>query len=189
MSNKAKYLFLFVLLLAFRTLFGLSLNFFGGGEIGQDALQNYLIGLKFYTTGAWPYFGPDKYLLDTGYHFQVPGALEGLVIGLSFYLLPIPEAPFLLLNLLSLSTIALLSFYISKRLPGLSFTFLFIWISLLPWTLNYSTHVFNVSFVLFGSILFFVGFLEALPGLSFKWISHPKAFAMMGFGLFWVKST
>jgi hypothetical protein len=163
----------------------LSLEFFGKNEIERDALQTYLIGLKCYTTGTWPYFGPDQYLLNTGFHSQVPGALEGLVIGLSFHLLPIPEAPFLLLNLLSLSAIAFLSWYIVRRLPEFSFPFVFTWIALLPWTLNRSTHVFNVSFLLFGSVLFFVGFLEALPGFSLKRISSEWAFALMGFGLFW----
>ncbi len=74
MSNRTKLILLLLFLLGFRTLFGLSLNFFGGGEIDHDPLQTYLIGLKCYTTGTWPYFGPDKYTAEV--HFQVPGALE-----------------------------------------------------------------------------------------------------------------
>ncbi len=185
MSNRTKIILLLLALFAFRTLFGLSLTFFGSNEIENDALQTYLIGLKSYTTGTWPYFGPDQYNLATGYRSQIPGALEGLAIGLPFYLLPIPEAPFIFLNLLSLSALTLLAWYITRRLPELSFPFVLTWISLLPWTLNRSTHVFNPSYLLFGSVLFFVGFLEALPGFSAKRIPPVPAFAMMGFGLFW----
>lgn len=185
MSNRSKFLLLFLFLFVFRTLFGLSLTFFGANDIENDALQTYLIGLKFYTTGDWPFFGPDQYLMDRDFFSQIPGALEGIVIGLPFQILPIPEAPFLVLNLLSLSALALLAWALSKRLPELSFAFIFAWLALLPWTLNRSTHVFNVSYLLFGSALFFVGFLEALPELSKKKISPRLAFALMGFGLFW----
>ena len=180
-----KLILLLLFLFAFRTLFGLSLTFFGSNEIENDALQTYLIGLKSYTTGTWPTFGPDQYNLETNFHSQIPGALEGLAVGLPFYLLPIPEAPFLLLNLLSLSALALLAWYITKRLPELSFPFVLTWTALLPWTLNRSTHVFNPSYLLLGSVIFFVGFFETLPGFSLKKISAGLAFGMMGFGLFW----
>ncbi len=185
LSNRTRVLLLFLALYCFRTLFGLSLLFYGTTEVERDSLQTYLIGLKCYTTGTWPYFGPDQYLLTTGFHSQIPGALEGLAVGLPFYPLPIPEAPFLLLNLLSLSALALLARYITRRLPELSFGFVFAWIALLPWTLNRSTHILNPSFLLFGSVLFFIGFLECLPGFSRAWLSPAWAFGWMGFGLFW----
>ena len=38
----------------FRLAFGLLNKFWEADEI-----QVFLIGLKFFTTGAWPYFGPD----------------------------------------------------------------------------------------------------------------------------------
>lgn len=185
MFKRIQFILLFLFLLAFRTLFGLSLQFFGPSEPEKDALQTYLIGLKFYTTGSWPYYGPDQYLLTRNFHTQIPGALEGLVIGLPFHILPLPEAPFLLLNLLSLSTIALFSLYIVRRLPDLSFNFVFIWIALLPWTLNHGTNVYNVSYILFSSILFFMGFFESIPGFSLDWVHPSLAFGLMGFGIFW----
>jgi hypothetical protein len=91
-SEARKRLFLILLSLAFlfRLGFGLCSEFWN-----TDEKQVYLIGLKFYKTGAWPYFGPD--VTDT---IQIPGALQGLTTGLPFYLLPIPEAPYILLNLL-----------------------------------------------------------------------------------------
>jgi hypothetical protein len=183
--NRFQFMVLFVMLYVFRTFFGLSKLFYGDSDINRDALQTYLIGLKFYTTRNWPYFGPDQYDLTTGFHFQISGALEGLMVGLPFYICPIPEAPFLFLNLLSLTALALLAWYLSKKFQNLSLTFIFVWLALIPWTLNQSTHVFNVSYLLFGSVVFFLGFFEAVPEFSNRWLSPAWAFALMGFGFFW----
>ena len=180
MSAKWKFVFLFLFLLAFRTAFGLSAPFFS-----PDELQTYLIGLKCFTTGAWPYFGPDLIVTETGFQSQIPGSLEGLLIGLPFHLLPIPETPFILVNLLSLAGLALFSLYGSKRLPEIPFWFIFSWLALLPWNLHESVNIINPSYLLFGSCLFFVGFLESLPNLSLRWLSPTIAYALMGFGLFW----
>jgi hypothetical protein len=60
-----------------------------------------------------------------------------------------------------------------------------VWISLLPWTLNQSTWVLNPSYLLFGSVLFWIGTLETIPALSIRFLSLPEAVACMGFGLFW----
>ncbi len=185
MSKRTQFIALFIFLYVFRVLFGLSLTFFGANMIELDAFQNYLIGLKFYTTHTWPFFGADQYLLNNGYHSQIPGALHGWVVGGPFYLLPIPEAPFLFLNLLSLSTIAFLAWYIVRRLPELSWPFVFTWIAILPWTLNRSTHVFNPSYLLFGSVLFFVGFLETIPRVSRSAVPLGWAFGLMGLGIGW----
>src|ERR1041384_953810 len=106
MPNR-KTLFLLVLsLFLFRLFFGLC----NAKWHGYDELQTYLIGLKCYATGTWPYFGPDLTGNENlNYHSQIPGALEGLLIGLPFYILPVPEAPFILLNLLSIAGIFLLA--------------------------------------------------------------------------------
>lgn len=180
MSNKTKIILLLLFLLGVRTLFGLSQPLFS-----TDELQTYLIGLKFYCTGGWPYFGPDLIVTETGFYTQIPGALEPLAVGLPLYLLPIPEAPILLLNLLSFSGIVFLALYIRRRLPKIPFWFVLSWISLLPWTLFESTRIYNPSYLLLGGTLFFIGFMEAMPALSLNWIRRPWAFALMGFGLFW----
>lgn len=180
MSFRVKFILLFLFLYAFRVAFGLSKPFFS-----PDELQTYLIGLKCYTEGIWPFFGPDLIVTETGFYTQIPGALEGLLLGLPFYFLPIPEAPFLFLNLLTTSALALLSWYLSKRLKEIPFFFIFPWLALLPWNLHESTNPINPSFLLIGSSLFFIGFLEALPGISLKWLKPNTAFAWMGFGLFW----
>ena len=39
------------------------------------------------------------------------------------------------------------------------------WTMTVPWTLQFSTHIYNPSYVLAGAIVFFIGFFEALPAL------------------------
>ncbi len=180
MSNRSKFILLFLFLLALRTLFGFTQPFFD-----VDETQTFLTGLKCYTTHTWPYFGPDLIVTETGFYTQIPGPLEGLLIGLPLFVWPAPEAPFLLLNLLSLTALALFAKCVSRRVKNVPFLFIFAWIALLPWNLHESTSLINPAWLLFGSILFFMGFLEAVPSLSTHWFSTPWAFALMGFGLFW----
>lgn len=165
---------------AFRLAFGLSQPFFS-----TDELQTYLIGLKCYSTGTWPYFGPDLFWLEKNFESQIPGALEGLLTGLPFHLWAIPEAPFILLNLLSMGALGFLAWYITKRVPEIPFAFTLVWLSFLPWNLHISANTINTSYLLFGSIPFFIGFLEATPELTIGLFSPKFAFAWMGFGLFW----
>src|SRR5262245_6399738 len=68
---------------------------------GPDELQIYLIGLKFFTTGEWPLYGPDVVYTQT----QIPGGLQGLLIGGPLWLVRQPEAPYVLLNVLSFRTL------------------------------------------------------------------------------------
>ncbi len=180
MSNSFKFILLFIFLYVFRTLFGLTQTFFS-----PDEIQTYLIGLKFYCTHAWPFFGPDLIVTETGFYSQIPGPLEGLLIGGPLWILPIPEAPFLILNLLSLGALALFAQAIHRRVPAIPYLFIFVWISLLPWNLHESANPINPSYLLLGSILFFTGFLETVPTLSTGWFSPRWGFALMGFGLFW----
>src|SRR5712691_4650289 len=95
---------------AFRLAFGLAYDFWF-----EDQTQIFLIGLRHHATGAWPYFGPDVVWTRS----QIPGALQGLLVGLPMDLLPVPEAPFVLLNVLSTGTLALLCAYVCRRLPSL----------------------------------------------------------------------
>ena len=171
-------LFITFLILAFlfRLGFGLCSQFWA-----EDEKYTYMNGLKFYATGEWPYYGP--YVTD---RIQIPGALQGLSIGLPFFLLPIPEAPFILLNILSFASLCLLAWYCAKRLPEIPAWFLWPWLMIAPWTLNFSTHVVNPSYVLPGSIVFFVAFIETYPPLSKSLIPAKQANFMMGAALFWV---
>ena len=56
----------------------------------------------------------------------------------------------------------------------------------MPWTLQFSTHVINPSYVLPAAAVFFLGFFEAVPALSLRRIPPPVAHAMMGAALTWV---
>ncbi|HEX3558304.1 MAG TPA: hypothetical protein VHU19_03820 [Pyrinomonadaceae bacterium] len=171
---------LFFLLLCgaflFRLAFGLCSQFWA-----DDERQVYLIGLKFYATGAWPFFGPD---VSSG--VQVPGALQGLLVGLPLFVAPVPEAPFVLLNLLSFASLCLFAWYCMRRLPGSPRWFVWGWLLTAPWTLNFSTHVVNPSYVLPGAILFFVGALETYPATRERLVPALWANLMMGFALLWV---
>jgi hypothetical protein len=160
----------------FRLGFGLCSQF-----LDPDTTQIYLLGLKFYTTGAWPYFGPD--VTNT---IQIPGALQALVVGLPLRLLPLPETPYLIVNLLSFAALCFFAWYCSRRLPELPKWFVWTWLLTAPWTLNISTHIFNPSYVLPGAILFFVGALETLPFLSRDLVPRRWANFMMGFALCWI---
>jgi hypothetical protein len=176
--KKLSFIVVLLLLFFFRLAFGLSSEF--RPDVG-DERQIYLIGLKYYTTGAWPYFGP-----DVTSSIQIPGALQGLVVGLPFFVLPIPEAPFILLNVLSFCSLCFFAWYCTKRLPDIPHWFVWFWLLTMPWTLNLSTQITNPSYVLIGSILFFVGAIETYPFLTRKIIPLRLANVMMGFALFWV---
>lgn len=167
---------LLVLAFAYRLGFGLASEFWS-----QDETQIYLLGLRYHATASWPYFGPDVVWTES----RIPGALQALLVGLPLRLVPVPEAPFVLLNVLSLAALCLFAAYVCRRLPELPVWFVGGWLFTLPWTLNFSTHVVNPSYVLPASIVFFVGFFEALPALRGGLLALPLAHAMMGFALLW----
>jgi hypothetical protein len=179
LNQPRRRLIFFLLLLPaflFRLFVGLCSQF-----RDSDTKQIYLLGLKFYTTGAWPYFGPDVVWGE----IQIPGALQALLVGGPFFVLPIPEAPYILLNVLSFAALCLLAWYCCKRFPEMPRWFVWSWLLTAPWVLDLSTSVYNPSYVLPGSILFFVGALEIYPFTSKHVIAHRWANFMMGFALFW----
>ncbi len=150
-----------------------------------DYVQTYVIGLKSYTTHTWPYFGPDVQQPETHFKTQMPGALEGLLISLSFWLWPSAESPTLFLNLLSFLALTLWGWYCAKRLPGFPPLFILAWLYIAPWTTHYSATVINPSYAFLGSALFFLGFCETLPGFSLGVIKPHWANLAMGFGIAW----
>jgi hypothetical protein len=162
---------------AFRLAYGLSMPFWY-----EDERQVYLIGLKSFARGEWPMFGADVVWTEG----RVPGALLGWLIRAPLELFTAPEAPFVLLNLLSVAALAFFAWYLGRRLALVPRWLIWAPIFVLPWTLNFSTHVTNPSYVLTGAIVFFVGFLEALPALSRRILAPAVAWALMGFGLMWV---
>lgn len=173
-----KFTLLFLLFFPLRFLFGIVSEFWF-----PDEMQVYLIGLKFYSGGHWPYFGPD--IVYTG--SQIPGALQGLLVGSSFYLFRIPEAPYILLNLLTFLFLFLLGHYIKKyQLPGIPEWFLWPWIFTAPWVMSFSTHILNPSYVLPAAILFFISLLEIIPGTRKNFIKSNTAFLFIGICTLWI---
>jgi hypothetical protein len=159
---------------AFRLAYGLSSDFFT-----EDERQVYLIGLKSFARAEWPYFGAD--VVWTG--SQLPGALQGMLVRLPLEVWPVPEAPFVLLNLLSFGALALLAWYCARRVPDIPRWFVWALLLTVPWTLNFSTHVVNTSYILPGSTVFFVGWFEASPSFRRGFIAPSLAWGMMGAGL------
>jgi len=164
-------------LFVFRLLFGLSNEFFF-----EDETQIFLMGLRYYATGAWPYFGPDVVWTKS----EIPGALQPLLVGIPFKMVPVPEAPFVFLNLISMAALAGFAWYLAKRLPSIPNWLVWGWLMTLPWTLEFSTHVINPSYVLAPALVFFVGFFETVPVFRRGCVSLTTAFFMMGTAIPWV---
>jgi hypothetical protein len=173
-----KLIVLFLLFFPIRFIFGICSEFWF-----DDEVQIYLIGVKFYAGGYWPFFGPDVIYTSS----QIPGALQGLLVGLPFYILPIPESPYILLNILTFISLFFLAYYVKKyHTPDIPEWFLWIWIYTAPWVMNFSTHVVNPSYVLPAAILFLVSFLETMPSMRKGFINYRLSFLFMGFSLFWI---
>src|SRR5262249_35143469 len=163
-----------VALFAFRLAYGLTRELFF-----EDETQIFLMGLRYYATGAWPYFGADVVWTKS----EIPGALQALLVGIPFKVWPVPEAPYLLLNLVSMAALAVFAWYVSARLPQLPRWLVWGWLMTLPWTIDFSTHIVNPSYLLAPAIAFFIGFFESVPAFRVGKIPVPLAFAMMGAGL------
>jgi hypothetical protein len=119
------------------------------------------------------------------YQIQLPGALQGLAVGLPLFLCHEPEAPFAALAFLSFFGLGFFAWYACRQLPGWPAWIIWGFALTLPWVLNWSTNIDNDSYALFGGCLFFAGFLEALP--AFRLGLWPPAFSfyLMGFALLW----
>ena len=154
-----KLIILLVFLFLFRLLFGLCSEFWF-----DDELQIYLIGLKSYTTGSWPYYGPDIVYTNT----QIAGGLQGLLVSIPFYISATPEAPIVFLNLLSFFSLSFLGYYVTKRTSKIPSWLVYTLILITPWAMHYSTRVVNPSYALVFAIPFFISLLSVLSKLAAK---------------------
>jgi len=164
-------------LFAFRLFFGLASDLFS-----EDYTQVFLLGLSYYATGGWPYFGPDV----TWTSSEIPGALQSLLVGVPFHIAPVPEAPYVLLNVLSMGCLCLFAWYLCERLRDLPRWLVWGWLLTVPWTLEYSTNIINTSYVLPAGLVFFIGFFEAWPSMTLRRISPTTAHFLMGLALGWI---
>lgn len=177
LPKTASLFLLFFLLFLFRLFYGLSSEFWF-----EDELQIYLLGLKYFTTGHWPFFGPDVVYTQS----QIPGALQALLVGFPFFILRIPEAPALFLNLLSFFSLFVFGKYLLRLFPSIPRWFVWSWIFTAPWTLNMSTHVLNPSYLLPAAIFFFVCILELMPRFRVGFIGPKTAAFLSGASLLWI---
>jgi len=172
---------LFVIgIIIFRFLYSLSQEFWNPLDI--DSIQIYLIGLKSFTTHAYPYFGADVVYNAS----QIPGALQGYLVTAGWYLWMIPEAPYIILNILLTLSLGFLAWYSSKRLPDLSRTFIWIYVFLIPWSICYFTRIINPSYVIPGAILFFIGIFEIYPSTRIYVVKQWLCYYFLGFSIFWI---
>ena len=163
----------------FRFIYSLTTEFWFKDE---DVLQIYLIGLKSFTTHTFPYFGAD--LVYNG--AQIPGGLQGFIVSALWYAWKIPEAPFILLNIVLTLSLGFLAWYLSKRLQDISRTFIWIYVFLIPWSICYFTRVINPSHVIPGAILFFIGIFEIYPPIRKNILPQWLCFYFLGFGILWI---
>lgn len=165
-------------IIIFRFLYSLSQEFW---YLDEDVLQIYLIGLKSFTTHTYPYFGAD--LVYNG--SQIPGALQGYLVSAGWYIWKIPEAPFIVLNILLTVSLGFFAWYISKRFRDISRTIIWIYVFLTPWSICYFTRIVNPSYVIPGAILFFIGIFEIYPQTKKNIVPEWLCFYFLGFAIFW----
>lgn len=166
-----------LVLFAFRLLFGVTRELFF-----EDQTQIFLMGLRYYATGAWPFFGADVVWTKS----EIPGALQALLVGVPLRLVPIPESPYGFVALLSMGSLSAFAWYVTRRLPQLPAWLVWGWLMTLPWTLEMANHIINPSYLLAPAVWFFLGFFEAVPVFRLGTISRPVAFALMGLAVAWV---
>ena len=171
MKKNRHFYFFIIVLLMLRMTYGLAAEFWE-----PDEFYTFLLGLKFYSRGLWPYFGP----LVVYTKYQIPGALQAILTGGPLFLFPIPEAPTVFLNMMTFSSLGLLAWYFEKRVEGLPGWLIWGLVMTLSWSVQFGTRIINPSYLLVFSILFFIGFFETMPLYQKKLISAGLSFFMMG---------
>jgi hypothetical protein len=161
----------------FRLLFGLSSDFFF-----EDQTQVYLLGLRHYATLEWPYFGADVVWTKS----EIPGALQPLLVGVPLRIVPLPESPFVALNVISTAALFAFAWYLGMRFPASPRWLLWGWLLTIPWTLQFSTNIINTSYILPAALVFFIGFFESIPTFRVGVLSGPVGHALMGAALGWL---
>ena len=163
---------------ALRLAFGLTYEFWA-----DDELQIYLIGLSHYSTGEWPCFGPDVVYSRT----RIPGALIGLLVSTPLAVVGDtrsalhPSQP-----AVGLRADVARAGISGAEIPEVPRWFLWSWIFFAPWTLNFSAHVVNPSYVLTGSDRVLRRRVRVAAAAVGRRAADRVAFACMGFGLLWV---
>jgi len=162
-------------LLVFRIFIGIQTNF-----SHEDYHQIYLMGLENAYSGDWSYWGPDVVWSET----RLPGALQGVLIGVPLKIFNHAYAPIVLSNLIAGLGLILIAFYTKRRFPKFSLNFLLILLLLLPAYLRDGTVLLNTAYLIFSGALLFISVFELFvyrDNLLFK--NRSTYFLMLGFAL------
>ncbi len=172
---KIKKIISFIIIsLVLRFVYGL-----GNGFIhAEDHQQLYILGLKFFTTGKWPYFGPDVVYTQS----QIPGALQALWIALPLWIIPIPEAPYILLTLAVVGSLSFLSWYLTRLNFSLNSDIIWLWVMTMPWSIFFGSTLLNPSYVMVYAVFFTTAFYEVIRKKDSPPImSDQMCYFLMGF--------
>jgi hypothetical protein len=176
-ARGSRWPLILIALFAFRLWFGLSREFFF-----EDETQIFLIGFRYYATGEWPFFGPDVVWTKS----EIPGALQGVLVGLPLRIAAYPESPYVWLALISFAALCAFAWYIGEHRPMAPRWLVWGWLLTIPWTIQFSGHLINTSYILPAALIFFIGFFESVPLLSLGRVQVPIAHALMGAALAWL---
>jgi hypothetical protein len=144
-----------------------------------DETHIYEIGLRYFSTGEFPFWGPDiVYIKKT-----LIGGLQGLLVGGPLFIWQHPFAPYLLLFIINSAALIYLSWYVSKLFPGLPKWLVYSLAALAPFTIHTGLHIINPAYVLCISIPFILSVLEILRLLPVNLISKKWKFLWLGFGI------
>lgn len=152
-KSTVRFIGLIFILFVFRLYFGLQSNF-----THWDYHQLYLMGLKQYTTGIFPYYGPDVVWSQT----QIVGGLQSYLISIPLMIYPHPASPIVFVNILCFMSLSLLAWYGTKRFPNLPRWFIWSWTLTMPWILQFSTTIINQSYLVFFTIPLFIAIIELI---------------------------
>src|SRR4051794_13515462 len=176
-ARGSRWPLILIALFAFRLWFGLSREFFF-----EDETQIFLIGFRYYATGEWPFFGPDVVWTKS----EIPGALQGVLVGLPLRIAAYPESPYVWLALMSFAALCAFAWYVGEHRPMAPRWLVWGWLLTIPWTIQFSGHLINTSYILPAALIFFIGFFESVPRLRLGRIQVPIAHALMGAALAWL---
>jgi len=176
-ASASRWIPVLVALFAFRLWFGLSREFFF-----EDQTQIFLMGLRYYATCEWPYFGPDVVWTKS----EIPGALQPLLVGVPLRIAPYPESSYVLLAMLSFGALVAFAWYVGEHRRDAPRWLVWGWLFTIPWTIQFSNHLINTSYILPASLVFFIGFFETLPALTLGRIGPLVAHASMGAAVAWL---
>ncbi|MEJ1463529.1 MAG: hypothetical protein RPU15_09685 [Candidatus Sedimenticola sp. (ex Thyasira tokunagai)] len=173
--NKKILFVVIILLIMFRLFYSLQQNLIDN----ENEKNLYLVGLKFYTTGEWPYYGE----IIESTKSQISGALLGLLVGLPLYILPHPYSPIIFLVLWMTLALSFFAWYISKKKFNIKPIFIWVWTLTIPYTMVYGIKLHIWSYALPYSIFFFITLIELLPLKTKPILSVSWCLTIMGFSL------